>query len=598
MPADTAEEAQRRARILPRLQDARGRLQPLLGDQTLLVALLTAASLGAGLAEAGVLALVAQVAAALVDGGDRLSTDLGPASLDVGIGPALALAAALASIRLALQLVVAWLPARISADVQAKLQTDVFGAFSRASWPTQADDGEGHLQELMASQILRATEAVLHLATFLSSSAMFLALAISAFLLSVPVAAGVMVSALVMVILLRPLNTIGRAAAQRLSQAMMDQAAGVSEAVRLTEEAQVFGTATDHRHKVGGLIEEGRRAFFRYQLAGRMTQNSYQSVIILLIVGGLAGLYLTGAGNLATLGAAILILIRAASQAQCAQAAYHGLCQSIPYLDRLQQAIARYRSSTPADGGSPLPVIRTLAMEGVSFAYTPERPVLGHLAFKVAAGEAIGVVGPSGAGKSTLVQLLLRLRTPTSGRFLVNGEPAERFARTDWQHRVAYVGQDPRVFQGTVADNIRYFRPLDDATVERAARLAHIHGDIVAMPAGYDTVIGQRADAVSGGQRQRICLARALAGEPDVLVLDEPTSALDSESEAAVASSLAELHGRVTMFIIAHRLSTLTTCDRVLVLADGKVEAFDTGAELARTNAYFRRATQLSGQAS
>jgi len=399
---------------------------------------------------------------------------------------------------------------------------------------------------------------------------------------------------LAMLVMLRPLNALGRTAAQRLSQANMDHATRVSEAARLAEETQVFGTSARSRERIGERIEAGRGAFFRFQLTGRLAQSTYQGVIILLIVGGLVGLYVTGSGDLPTLGAAVLMLVRAATYGQQAQGSYHGMHQMLPYLDRIDGAIARYRASTPIESCVALPEIRTLAMEGVSFAYGANQQVLNRLSFSVTAGEAIGIVGPSGTGKTTLVQLLLRLREPTSGTFLVNGERVQGFARSAWRSRVAYVGQEPRVFQGTVADNIRYFREIDDAAVERAARLAHIHDDIVAMPAGFQTVIGQRADAVSGGQRQRVCLARALAGAPDVLVLDEPTSALDHSSEAAIAASLAELHGRVTLFIVAHRLSTLVGCDRVLVLANGAVEAFGTGDELARTNTFFRNATELT----
>jgi ABC-type multidrug transport system fused ATPase/permease subunit len=118
------------------------------------------------------------------------------------------------------------------------------------------------------------------------------------------------------------------------------------------------------------------------------------------------------------------------------------------------------------------------------------------------------------------------------------------------------------------------------------------------MANGYETVIGQRAEAVSGGQRQRICLARALAAEPSILVLDEPTSSLDLESEAAVQRSLADLRGRVTLFIVAHRLTTLTSCDRVLVIGAGRVQAFAAAAELERTNPFYRRAVSLMARES
>ncbi len=257
-----------------------------------------------------------------------------------------------------------------------------------------------------------------------------------------------------------------------------------------------------------------------------------------------------------------------------------------------------YRSSAPVDDGRSMPAIRTLALDRVEYAYRRGHPVLHAVTFAVEAGEAVGVIGPTGAGKSTLAQLLLRLRDPDVGSYLINGQPAHTFARAEWQQRVAYVPQEPRVFQGTIADNIRFYRQVDDAAVERAARLAHIHDEIVAMAAGYGTVIGQRSDAVSGGQRQRICLARALVGQPDVLLLDEPTSALDVPSEAAVRASLADLHGRVTLFIVAHRVPILRICDRVLVLENGRITAFAPATELAHTDSFYRRVVTLAAQST
>jgi ABC-type multidrug transport system fused ATPase/permease subunit len=362
----------------------------------------------------------------------------------------------------------------------------------------------------------------------------------------------------------------------------------------MAEEAHIFGSAAAHEEAVDQLIDATRVAFFRYQWFGRLAPTIYQSLMISLIVAGLAGIYASDAGSLASLGGAVLLLARAGVYGQQLQSSYHGAHQAIPYLDRLSAAVVRYRLSTEIDSGKRLSNIREVACDHLGFAYSPGRPVLRDVTFSINAGEAVGIVGPSGAGKSTLMQIMLRLRVPDSGSFLVNGESSGCFARADWQQRVAYVSQDPRVFQGTVADNIRYFRDLNHESVERAARLAHIHDEIAAMPAGYDTVIGQRADAVSGGQRQRICLARALAATPDVLMLDEPTSALDPASEAAVQASLVGLHRRLTLIIVAHRLSTLAICDRVLVISDGTVAAFAPMAELTATNDFVRLAAGLS----
>ena len=584
----------RLARPLVRVRSGWRRLRPLLGGGSLPLLALTGASIGSGLAEASILVLLANVAAAMVLRGHQVSGSLSLAGLHLSVGHALVAALALSAVRLVLQLVVAWLPARISAEVQARLRRDLFDAFTQASWAAQADEGEGHLQELMTDQIAQATQAVINVANALAAAAMFLALLVSAFSLNAVVALVVLGSAVVLFEALRPIDRLGRAAAKDTSQATIDHAAGVSESVRLAEEAQVFGAGLAHRRRVGALIEVVRGAYFRYQLTARVVQSVYQSLVLLLIVGGLGGLYLLGSGQLASLGAVVLILVRASAYGQQFQSANHLLIQTMPYLDRLDRAVTLYRASAPADGGEDLPVIRTLAFDRVEFAYERDRPVLHHVSFAVESGEAVGIIGPTGAGKSTVVQLLLRLRDPDSGAYLVNGTPATTFKRSDWQRRVAYAPQEPRVFQGSVADNIRYYRDVADAAVEQAARLAHIHDEIVAMPAGYATVIGQRADAVSGGQRQRICLARALVGQPDVLVLDEPTSALDLESEAAVKASLADLHGRAILFIVAHRLPLLGICDRVLVLENGQVKAFASTTELKHNDAFYRRVVKLA----
>jgi ATP-binding cassette, subfamily B, bacterial len=192
------------------------------------------------------------------------------------------------------------------------------------------------------------------------------------------------------------------------------------------------------------------------------------------------------------------------------------------------------------------------------------------------------------------VQLLLQLRLPNEGRYLINDLPAEHYSREDWHRQVSYVPQEPRLLHASVTDNIRFFREIDDDAVERAARLARIHDDIMEWSSGYDTIVGPRADAVSGGQQQRICLARALAARPDVLVLDEPTSALDPHSEALIGESLTALKHELTLFIIAHRMSTLDICDRVMVIVDGRLVAFDTKALLQTQSTYYRHASQLA----
>lgn len=570
-------------------------LRPLLGGRRSTVLGLGGVSILSGFTEAAVLAVVAQVAASLVTGSSDVEAAIGPFNVHSSVGALLALASALAVVRLALQIPISILPAKMAGDVQAQLRSGLFKAFTQASWAMQSRDREGHLQEMMTSQVVQATWGAMQVTILITALFTFLVLIISALVLNVGAAVVVLVAAIALFAGLRPLNALGHRRSRDLSQAQMDYASGIGEAVRVAEETQVFGVGPAQRQRIDHLVGGARDLFFRTQMIGRLIPNLYQSLIFLIIVGGLAVLNASGTNHVASLGAVVLLLVRAGTYGQQIQGAYQSVRQALPFVARLQEAERKYLESTPQKGGLGLSKVESLAFDNVSYAYNPERPVLSQINFEISGGEAVGVVGPSGAGKSTLVQILLQLRDPVEGRYLVNGSPAGGFDRSDWHRQVAYVPQDPRLIHTSVADNIRYFRDLDQAAVEEAAKLARIHDDIVSWPQGYETIVGPRADAVSGGQQQRICLARALVAKPTVLVLDEPTSALDPRSEALLQDSLRTLSGEVTLFIVAHRMSTLDICNRVMVVVDGRIEAFDSIAALQSTSPYYRSASAMAG---
>jgi ATP-binding cassette subfamily B protein len=555
-----------------------------------------AASLTAGLLESVILVLVAQVAARLVEGGTHVVVDAGPIHVRTTVGVVLAVAGACAAARVGLQVAVAYLPARIAADVQARLRGGLFDEFDRSSWSVQAEERDGHLQELVTSHVVQATQGLMQAGVLVTSALGFLALLISAMFLSVPVALTVIGVAWLLSLALRPLSRRGRRHAHELSTTSLAFAGGISEAVRVAEEAQVFGVSEAQQQRVRDLVAADRSAFLKTKYTARLVQYLYQGLAIAVIVTGLAGLYWSGTGRIAVLGAVVLMLVRSASYGQQAYASYLMVVQTVPFLDRLSSAEARYRAAAAPVGHRRLDHVRRIACDRVHYAYARGADALADVSFDVVAGESVGIVGPSGAGKSTLVQILLRLREPTTGRYLVNGETGSEIVRDDWCRLVACVPQDPRLVHGSVRDNIRFFRAIGDEAIERAARLAHIHDDVLSWPGGYDAVIGQRADAVSGGQRQRICLARALAGEPEVLVLDEPTSALDLRSESLVQDSLVALRGRVTLFVVSHRLSMLAVCDRVIVLSNGRIEAMEPTAHLRRRSAFYQGAVALAAR--
>ena len=218
----------------------------------------------------------------------------------------------------------------------------------------------------------------------------------------------------------------------------------------------------------------------------------------------------------------------------------------------MHERLSDYRSHAVIGGGDALPSVETIEFRNVSYSYRHGQLALRGVSFTVKCGETIGVAGPSGAGKSTLVQILLRLRAPDSGRYLVNGKGADQYLAQDWARLVSFLPQQPELVAGTVADNIRFFRKATNEAVERAATMANLHDEIVSWPKGYETVLGHHSDALSGGEAQRLRLARALLTTPALLVLDEPTSALDAMSENLVQQALQTLTAQTTVFIVAH----------------------------------------------
>lgn len=566
-------------------------LRPLLGERRGSIVVLAISAVLSGFAEAGILAIVAEVAATLVNGVARVHIEVGPLDMSASVGGLLAIALVLAVIRIALQVSISFLPARIAAEVQGNLRRRMFAAFTDAGWEMQSRDREGHLQEIMTSQIMQVSQGAFQAATLIPWLFTFAVLVLSALVLNVAAAIIVLVAAVVLFFLLRPINAIGARHARSLSEAQLSYAGGIGETNRVAEETHVFGVAVAQRDRIGKFIFRAEDLFLRTQFISRLIPNVYQSLVYLVLVGGLLVLYETGSGHVGALGAVVLILVRAGLYGQQIQGSYTVVRQTVPFVERVEEAERRYAASRPMAGQVQMPKLHTLTFEDVSFAYQRGRPVLSGIDFEVAGGEAVGVIGPSGAGKSTLVQILLNLRAPDSGRYLFDGIPVGQLRQDEWHARVAYVPQEPRLVHASVAENIRYFRDLDDAAVVRAARLARIHDDIESWPNGYETVVGPRADAVSGGQQQRLCLARALAAQPEILVLDEPTSSLDPRSEALIQESLTALTHHVTLFIVAHRMSTLDVCDRVMVVLDGELDAFDTLALLASSNPYYRSAS-------
>ncbi len=230
-----------------------------------------------------------------------------------------------------------------------------------------------------------------------------------------------------------------------------------------------------------------------------------------------------------------------------------------------------------------------VTFEDVTFAYNEGQPVLRDISFEAPAGSTTALVGSSGSGKSTLVSLVMAFNRPQQGRILVDGRDLDSIRVREYREVLGVVMQDNFLFDGSVADNIRFPKP--DATreeIEVVGRIAHCEEFVSMLPEGYDTVVGERGVKLSGGQRQRVAIARAILADPKILILDEATSSLDTESEALIQEGLQRLRQGRTTFVIAHRLSTIRSADQILVLEHGEIVERGTHDELMLIGGRYR----------
>jgi ATP-binding cassette, subfamily B, bacterial len=403
-------------------------------------------------------------------------------------------------------------------------------------------------------------------------------------------------------VIVLPLVVSGRAVRRRSRTAqdrLADASAYAAEAVGAVRTMQAFGMESA---TAGRFAKAAEDAFEAARLSTTM-RSLLTGTAIFLVSASVVGVLWYGAQDVLSgtitagrLSQFMLYAVFAASSLGQLSEVYGELAQAAGAAERLGEILAAEPAIKPPvrPKALPDPPLGTVAFEDVRFAYPTraEQPAADGLTFAVASGERVALVGPSGAGKSTVFQLLLRFYDPQGGRVLVDGVSVTTVDPAALRARMALVPQEPTIFAASVLENIRYGRPdAGEEEVRNAAQLASADGFIRTLPQGYATLLGERGVTLSGGQRQRLAIARAILKDAPILLLDEATSALDAESERKVQGALDRLMEGRTTLVIAHRLATIRSADRILVMDRGRiVEEGSHEALLAEGGLYARLA--------
>ena len=383
----------------------------------------------------------------------------------------------------------------------------------------------------------------------------------------------------------------------RAERVKESESALVERLFEILSSIKVIKSFARERHELGRFVSAGSETM-RARLRLTWQESLFSVVVTSITLVGTAVVVTVGSlhvlSGALTVGSLLVVIAYLAAVYNPLSSIAHttgSLQQAIVSARRVRDILALTPEPLDVPGGIDAAAITgDVRFEHVSFAYDEERQILRDVSVAAKPGEMVAIVGLTGAGKTTLVSLIPRFFEPTDGQVFIDGVDVQRYALRSLRERIALVPQEPVLFAGTIADNIRYGK-LDatDEEVIAAAKAAHVDTFVSRLPHGYDTPVAEAGATLSGGERQRLSIARALLKDARILILDEPTSSLDAISEESVFEALRALRAGRTTIVIAHRLSTIRDADRILVLHEGRVIAQGRHNELLETNDLYRR---------
>jgi len=481
---------------------------------------------------------------------------------------------------------------KIDTDYEETSRNNLFKSVLSAEWPYLLKQKIGYLDTVLMIDVLRGSVLLRQIGNIimvLSGLAMYILVAvnISPIITLITLALGGF-----LFFLFKPLLYRTRVYAARASGANKEVSHYVNESILGMKTIKSMQIHEKIIAKGGEFFNELKRLKMTTFILSSVSSSILQPMSLILVVVVFSVAYKMPEFSFAALIAIIYLIQRIFQYIQQLQSNLHEASDAVPYLQNLLAYQQKADDNIEKDSGeSGYKFQDALTFSHVGFSYQSDRPILEDVSFTINRGKMLGLIGESGAGKTTIVDLLLRLFDVGEGEILLDDKNIKHISLAEWRKNIGYVSQDVFLLNDTIANNIRFFdASLTDDDVANAAKMANIYEFIKTSPQGFETVVGERGIMLSAGQRQRVAIARILVRKPELLILDEATSALDNESEVKIQEVIENLRHKVTVLVVAHRLSTVMSADKLVVLEKGRI--IEEGAPvklLQNKQSYFYR---------
>ncbi len=485
---------------------------------------------------------------------------------------------------------------KLAARFEENLRADLLQKTLRADWPYLSNQKIGYLERTLFFDVNQSATILLQIGTGILILSSLITYSIVAFKISAPITLATLLFGALLLPVLKPLFYKIRKLSEQTSLLYKQVANHIGENIIGVKIVKTTGTERS-------VVKGGNDYFKKLRLARTKTGmysyaigSSIEPIGIVFVGILFMFTYHLPSFNIASFGVVVYLIQKIFSFIQSIQGQFQTFISITPNMENIISYRSIATSNTEIDRGSDVFIFNeSLEFKNISFSHNKNTRVLDNINLLVEKGRIVGIIGPSGAGKTTIADMLLRLLVPNEGQILLDNKDFLKIALKDWRKNIGYVPQDIFLINDTIENNILFYnQSISHETVVQAAKTANIFNFIEELPDKFATIVGERGVKLSGGQKQRIILARALARNPQILILDEATSAIDNESEVLIQEAIQNLKGQMTVIVIAHRINTIMRTDLVFILDRGKlVESGHPNNLLKDENSYLHRIYHL-----